>query len=62
MRSLMDDLDGELNERLGHELDTMGINLGKMECLSTSALQGYSLQQHISTSGKPPASFMQRAG
>ena len=31
-------LDGVLNERLGHELDMLGIDLGKTECLSASVL------------------------
>ena len=55
----MGDLDGVLNESLGHEMDTLGIDLGKMECLSAGMLQDRSLQQHISTSGKPLGSFSQ---
>ena len=58
----MGDLDGELNKRLGHELDTLGVDLGQTECLSTSALQGCNLKQHVSTFNKPLASFTQWAG
>ena len=59
--SLMGDLDRELNRRLGRELDTLGIDQGRTKCLSAGALQDCNLQQHVSTSGKPPASFTQRA-
>ena len=35
----MGDLDEELNGRLGRELDTLGVDLGRMKCLSAGALQ-----------------------
>ena len=46
---------------MGCELDTLGVNLGRMKSLFAGVLQDYSLQQHVSTSGKLPTSFAQRA-
>ena len=57
---MMGDLDRELNGRSGHEMDMMGVDLGKMGRLSVSILQDWSVQQQISTSGKPSAIFMEQ--
>ena len=61
MRNLVNELEGELRHEIDNDLDIMGTDLGKTKCLYVGVLQDWSLQQHISTSGKPPASFMQRA-
>ena len=53
----MGDQDGEMNGRLGREMDMLGIDLGKMEYLSIGVIQDWILQQRILTSGKPPVSF-----
>ena len=61
VNELDEKMDSELDDELDIEMDTIGEYLGRMKCLSVGALQDWSLQQHISTSGKPSASFMQQA-
>ena len=56
----MGDLDEEMNGKLGCEMDTLVIDLERMECLYARMLQNCSLQQHVSTSGKLPMIFAQQ--